>query len=83
MHHNGFSKIFTNHDWYKLVKTDALFYNGKTLAIGTMDGVVRVVFIIKVTVKDNSFKWNLQRDKLVQCWFFSISILDLRWCIIT
>ena len=20
MHHNGLSKIFTNHDWYKLVK---------------------------------------------------------------
>ena len=32
--HNVFNKIFT--DWYKLVKTNALFYIGKTLAIGTM-----------------------------------------------
>ena len=29
MHHNGLNKIFTNHDWYKLVKTNTLFYNGK------------------------------------------------------
>ena len=34
--HNVFNKTFTNHDWYKLVKTNALFYIGKTLAIGTM-----------------------------------------------
>ena len=26
------------------------------------------MFIIKVTVKDNSFAWNLQRDGLLQCW---------------
>ena len=31
---------------------------------------VSEVFIIKVTVKENSFKWNLQRDKLLQCWIF-------------
>ena len=30
LHHNGFNKIFTNHYWYKLVKTNTLFYNGKT-----------------------------------------------------
>ena len=28
--------LITNHDCYKLVKTNTLFYNGKTLAIGTM-----------------------------------------------
>ena len=28
------------------------------------------VFIIKVTVKENSFAWNLQRDELLQCWKF-------------
>ena len=28
------------------------------------------MFIIKVAVKENSFKWNLQRDKLLQCWIF-------------
>ena len=32
MHHNGFNKIFTNHDLYKLLKTNTLAYNGKTLA---------------------------------------------------
>ena len=31
---------------------------------------VSEVFIIKVTVKDNYFKWKLQRDKLLQCWIF-------------
>ena len=31
---------------------------------------VSEVFIIKVTVKENSFKWILQRDKLLQCWIF-------------
>ena len=31
---------------------------------------VSEVFIIKVTVKENSSKWNLQRDKLLQCWIF-------------
>ena len=36
MHHNVFNKIVTSHDWYKLVNTKALFYIGKTLAIGTM-----------------------------------------------
>ena len=30
INHNGFNKIFTNHEWYKLVKTNILFCNGKT-----------------------------------------------------
>ena len=29
---------------------------------------VREVFIIKVAVTESSFKWNLQRDKSLQCW---------------
>ena len=28
------------------------------------------MFIIKVTVKENSLAWNLQRDELLQCWKF-------------
>ena len=39
------------------------------------------VFIIKITVKENSFKWNLQRDKLLPCWILKKFFLDLRWYI--
>ena len=31
---------------------------------------VSEVFIIKVTVKENSSNWNLPRDKLLLCWIF-------------
>ena len=34
--HHLFNKMFINHDCYKLVKTNALFYINKTLAIGEM-----------------------------------------------
>ena len=42
--HNVFNKIFT--DWYELVKTNALFYIGKTLAIGTMP-INPIVTVVK------------------------------------
>ena len=34
------------------------------------------VFIIKVTVKENSFAWSLQRDELLQCWKFREFLLN-------
>ena len=39
---------------------------------------VSEVFIIKVTTKENSFKWNLQKDKLLQCWILG-GDLSIKW----
>ena len=35
------------------------------------------VFIIKVTVKENSFAWNPQRDEFLQGWKLRIYVLNL------
>ena len=35
------------------------------------------LFIIKVTVKENSFAWNFQRDGLLQCWKFREFIFEV------
>ena len=35
------------------------------------------VFIIKVTVKENSFAWNLQWDELLQCWKFGEFVFQI------
>ena len=42
------------------------------------------VFIIKVTVKENSFAWSLQRDELLQCWKFREFLLNpMQYLLIT
>ena len=38
---------------------------------------VSEVFIIKVTTKENSCKWNLQKDKLLQCWI--LGDVSIKW----
>ena len=75
MHHNGLNKIFTNHDWYKLVKTNTyqslLIHNYLScLCTYFLINFVSEVLTIKVAIKENSCKWILQRDKLLQCWIF-------------
>ena len=39
--------------------------------------IIIKVFIIKVTLKENSFAGNLQRDEFIQCWKFRESILQI------
>ena len=55
--HHVFNKVFTNHDgyanhdWYELVKTNALFYTGKTLAISRYYSLVIIgKSLVEITV---------------------------------
>ena len=40
------------------------------------------VFIVKVTVTENSFAWNIQRDELSQSWNFGAFIFWALWNIL-
>ena len=49
--HHVFNKVFTNHDWYELVKTNALFYTGKTSAISRYYSLVIIgKSLVEITV---------------------------------
>ena len=61
MHHNGLNKMFTNHDWYKLVKANTMAKHGQN--IGNRNNSLSV---IGESLAERNI-WKLWAAKMFKC----------------
>ena len=65
MHHNGFNKVFTNRDWYKLVKANTLFTMAKHgQNIGNRNNALLLAIGKSLAER---YIWNSRPPKMFKC----------------
>ena len=76
-HEPKICEAFIFHEWFfwnmillLFISTLQYLTNPYQFTIAYMVFIILLIFIIKVTTKENSFAWNLQGDLLSHCWNF-------------